>query len=838
MDRIGGLNYKLASDVTDFQSGMVLSRSEMTQNRRSMRDSAIETEVLQNKLDTLEKAYRAGALEADQYDRAVEHTVANSAEAKRAAADEANARQRAAQVTRSLRTEEEQLADEIRELQQLKPHLDADKYAAAVERLNQRLPENVALEQRRQQQLDRANRRQQLLNQEMQRGEQITRKYETESEKLARELADLEKRHRRGSVSQETYNRGLADINSRLPENVAKEKQREQALARSSRRQDLINREMQRGAQVTRSVETATERYEREVRDLEKLQRRGAITQQTYNRKLRDLNRDMRTARQGMFSMRSIASGMKDEISSQARRLVALSVIYRGFGAIGNELSRIDKVAKTSRKLGLVSDELVGIRLAGEQLAGMMDNQIDMSMQRFTRRVSEAAAGTGEARVALAELNLDAQQMNTAGPTEALRMVADAMQSVESESDRLRIAFKLFDSEGAAMVNVLAKGSAGIDEFIQKGHDLGLTFSDEAAAGVEAANDAITEMNANVQSLSNRLTTGLAPAIGWIADMISGLGDRMEHDVNWIYDLLNRSEIARQAELDRKVELATAEAKAADKPVETIAQIEARQASIDRIQRHMNAEVDRAAAFRKSHAEEFSDLEELRRIAEMNEQERAEWHANEEARAASRKGREIEAEALQNNASPAEAEKLRIMHEQTEELKRQIEEQKRGDEERVRARDKALSVEQTKRDQEERRQKAIMKQQAERRTAEAERIRNAHLTPFEKLVERLQDAKVLNSVGALHDVDFKREIAAARTDFRKSREDLDKERRAPVVRRGSREAYQEITRVMSQARSKEDAIQEEQLAAQRAIHGAIQELSEAIENVETISGVG
>ncbi len=42
--------------------------------------------------------------------------------------------------------------------------------------------------------------------------------------------------------------------------------------------------------------------------------------------------------------------------------------------------------------------------------------------------------------------------------------VADAFASIEDPAERVRLAFKLFDSEGVALVNLLSDGSGALEE--------------------------------------------------------------------------------------------------------------------------------------------------------------------------------------------------------------------------------------------------------------------------------------------------------------------------------------------------------------------------------------
>src|SRR5690606_5010431 len=100
-----------------------------------------------------------------------------------------------------------------------------------------------------------------------------------------------------------------------------------------------------------------------------------------------------------------------------------------------------DQMAKTATKLGATTEELAALRFAAEQTGGSAKS-MDMALQRMTRRLSEAAQGTGEAVNALKELGLNARDLQKLPLQEQFNAVSDAMQGVEKQSDRVRLAFK------------------------------------------------------------------------------------------------------------------------------------------------------------------------------------------------------------------------------------------------------------------------------------------------------------------------------------------------------------------------------------------------------------
>src|ERR671919_557903 len=125
-----------------------------------------------------------------------------------------------------------------------------------------------------------------------------------------------------------------------------------------------------------------------------------------------------------------------------------------GLGAlIDRSISAADAIGKTADKIG------VGVE----------------ALQRFTRRAAEAAQGTGEAKDALAQMGiaLRDQSGNLRRSEDLLVDVADAFARIEDPAERVRLAFKLFDSEGVALVNLLRGGSGALEEMRDRAREPG-----------------------------------------------------------------------------------------------------------------------------------------------------------------------------------------------------------------------------------------------------------------------------------------------------------------------------------------------------------------------------
>ena len=186
---------------------------------------------------------------------------------------------------------------------------------------------------------------------------------------------------------------------------------------------------------------------------------------------------------------------------------------------ISNSLKATDALAKTAGKIGTTTEALSALQYAG-QLTGVEVNTMNMALQRFTRRASEAAVGTGEAKGAIRELGIDARDLVQLPLDQRMLVLADAFDGVKSETDKLRLAFKLFDSEGAALVNTLGLGRNGLSELLGEARALGAVMSSEAAAGVEDANDEFLKLNTIFKGIIDQTVAALAPALEFIVESL------------------------------------------------------------------------------------------------------------------------------------------------------------------------------------------------------------------------------------------------------------------------------------------------------------------------------
>ena len=129
-----------------------------------------------------------------------------------------------------------------------------------------------------------------------------------------------------------------------------------------------------------------------------------------------------------------VKSGLK-AVSKAAFSMKGALVAAAGPAAVGllikQSLTAIDTLKKTADKIGTTTEALSALQYAAE-ITGVQVETVNMATQRFTRRLAEAAKGTGEAKGALQELGINAEELKRKSLDEQMLDLADAFSSVES----------------------------------------------------------------------------------------------------------------------------------------------------------------------------------------------------------------------------------------------------------------------------------------------------------------------------------------------------------------------------------------------------------------------
>jgi len=212
---------------------------------------------------------------------------------------------------------------------------------------------------------------------------------------------------------------------------------------------------------------------------------------------------DLNKLEKGVRSAKHMIFGLGAVVTAGTGLLVGLTRQVAGVG---------DQAAKTADKLGVNVEALQELRYAAE-LSGIAQTNFDTGLQRMTRRAAEAAEGTGVAKDALKELGVVVtdSEGRVRKSADLLEDIADGMARIEDPSKRVALAFKLFDTEGVSMVNMLRNGGAALREMRADARSLGFVIREADARNAEKFNDEMTRARLVLVGIKNAVGVGLLP---------------------------------------------------------------------------------------------------------------------------------------------------------------------------------------------------------------------------------------------------------------------------------------------------------------------------------------
>jgi hypothetical protein len=199
----------------------------------------------------------------------------------------------------------------------------------------------------------------------------------------------------------------------------------------------------------------------------------------------------------------------------------AIAAIAAGATAmIRSGLQGVDAQAKLAASLDTTVSSLQVLERAGE-LAGVSMSGIEQATKDLTRRLSQAASGSGPAADALDRLGLSVTDLMDLELDARIGTINAAIAQFVPAAERAAVAGQLFGEEGAIAMGRI--DSATLRQATQDVQDFGVVVSDQDAAQIERTNDAISRMGLIWRGLSNQLAVAVAPALEAVADAMAGV---------------------------------------------------------------------------------------------------------------------------------------------------------------------------------------------------------------------------------------------------------------------------------------------------------------------------
>jgi len=218
----------------------------------------------------------------------------------------------------------------------------------------------------------------------------------------------------------------------------------------------------------------------------------------------------------GLKGVGSVAGGVTKGVAKVGLAATATATALAALVKVNVDF--MDKLGKTANKLGIEVEFLQAMRFAAEQ-TGVKVEALDMGLQRFIRRAAEAAKGTGESKRAFEQLGIQLKDNdgNLRDIRDILFDVANGLENTKDSGERVRLAFKFFDSEGVSLVSTLKEGADGLREFEQQAENLGIIISKQSIAKAEMFADSLNVLKKQIQAITANISAAFIPVLESVA---------------------------------------------------------------------------------------------------------------------------------------------------------------------------------------------------------------------------------------------------------------------------------------------------------------------------------
>ncbi len=205
-----------------------------------------------------------------------------------------------------------------------------------------------------------------------------------------------------------------------------------------------------------------------------------------------------------------------------AAGIMAAAAVAAGIAMVRSSLQTIDEQAKLAASLRTTTESLQILTRAGD-LAGVSMGEIEQATIQLTKRLSQAAAGTGPAVDALRQLNLSATKLEGLTVDAKIAAIQDAIAKFIPSAQQAAIASQIFgDRAGLIFTRI---DSATLRQATRDVQDFGVAVSEADAAQIQRTNDALSRMGLLWRGIANQLAVAAAPALEAIANAMAAIGN-------------------------------------------------------------------------------------------------------------------------------------------------------------------------------------------------------------------------------------------------------------------------------------------------------------------------
>lgn len=224
-------------------------------------------------------------------------------------------------------------------------------------------------------------------------------------------------------------------------------------------------------------------------------------------------------------------SGLENALGRASRNIKGFAALAAGaaVAAAGGlavltrqGLESVDALAKLSRSMDASINGLQAVQIAASD-AGVSVSDANTSLQMLARGLVDAEEAGSPAAQALEALGLNARELSSLDADERIAKIADRMKEMKLSAGQASAVMRDLGIRSREMALLMIQGGDAIRGARGAVRDFGLEISQEQAAAIESANDAIARMGLVFDGLRQKLAIEVSPILQELADRFNDL---------------------------------------------------------------------------------------------------------------------------------------------------------------------------------------------------------------------------------------------------------------------------------------------------------------------------
>ena len=185
------------------------------------------------------------------------------------------------------------------------------------------------------------------------------------------------------------------------------------------------------------------------------------------------------------------------------------------FSTLSKSIDRASELQRISTKLGVTTEQMSEFAYAAST-TGMSLEDLTGQFENLAERVAQGAQGTGEAAETFKKLGIDAKQLALQNPIEQMITLAQAMEGVTNQTERLGMLSSLGGDQFQWMGNLFRLGPGGIRKLMGEARDVGSSLNSEVAQNAVKAERAFSRAWTAIRNSILAVGEALLPQIDTI----------------------------------------------------------------------------------------------------------------------------------------------------------------------------------------------------------------------------------------------------------------------------------------------------------------------------------